>query len=322
MKNYQVIDETLEKPIVSVAMLAYNHSKYINEAIDSVLMQETDFPLQLVIAEDYSPDNTREIILDYQKKYPHIIKLVLQNQNVGAKQNNYDLFENLDGKYVAALEGDDYWVTKNKLQRQLFFLEAEENVGLVYTNAMLLENGVFSNRIFSYTNNQKLGIKNCIPTLTTFFINDQSLFKELFDILRNKQWPLGDYPLWLIIGRKYEIKGLDEVTGVYRITPGTASRPSLYSKEFDFIKAIFEIQVLFNNGNEVKIISNNFLREYIKFFIRRGKDIEYNDFILYKDYVKSIKEVSFCLKLLALIVSYKVVALVLSITFDFFKKIK
>lgn len=121
--QYTIIDRTKELPLVSVAMLAYNHEKYIAEAIESVLNQKTDFLIDLVIAEDCSTDKTRSIVLDYQSKNPGKIKLILQNKNVGLKQNKHDLFFNLKGIYVAVLEGDDYWTDPIKLQKQVVFLE-------------------------------------------------------------------------------------------------------------------------------------------------------------------------------------------------------
>ena len=82
MNNFKIVDQTIAKPIVSVAILAYNHQDYIAQAIESVLMQKTKFSVQIVIAEDCSSDNTRSIILDYQK-YPEVIKLILQHKMLG-----------------------------------------------------------------------------------------------------------------------------------------------------------------------------------------------------------------------------------------------
>jgi glycosyltransferase involved in cell wall biosynthesis len=120
---YTLIDETRERPSVSVAMLVYNHERYIAEAIESVLMQKTTFSVQLVIAEDFSSDGTRSILFDYQKRFSDKIKLILQNKNVGLRQNKFDLFLHLQGDYIAVLEGDDYWTDSFKLQKQVNFLE-------------------------------------------------------------------------------------------------------------------------------------------------------------------------------------------------------
>lgn len=112
-----------ERPVVSIGMMAYNHEKYIARAIESVLMQEVNFPFELVIAEDCSTDNTRQIVIDYQKRYPGVIRLILHETNVGMQENSNCLRRACKGKYRANLEGDDFWIDPNKLQSQVNFLE-------------------------------------------------------------------------------------------------------------------------------------------------------------------------------------------------------
>lgn len=112
--------------MVSVFMLAYNHEKYIAEAIESVLMQKTDFDFDIVIGEDCSTDATRHIVLEYAQKYPNKIKPILHNVNVGAMLNQMYVLEACTGKYVAMCEGDDYWTDPFKLQKQVDFLEANK----------------------------------------------------------------------------------------------------------------------------------------------------------------------------------------------------
>ena len=110
-------------PLVSVGMTAYNHEKYIMRALESVLMQEVDFEYEIVIGEDCSQDRTREIILEYQAKYPHIIKPILYEKNVGMKQNYLTVRDTCKGKYRTTLEGDDFWITCDRLKKQVDFLE-------------------------------------------------------------------------------------------------------------------------------------------------------------------------------------------------------
>lgn len=109
--------------MVSVCMIAYNIERFIGEAIESVLMQKTNFPVQLVIGEDMSPDNTRQICIDYRNKYPDRIKLILNEKNLGLTANSINTQNHCDGKYIAMCDGDDYWTDPNKLQIQVDFLE-------------------------------------------------------------------------------------------------------------------------------------------------------------------------------------------------------
>ncbi|HEU4966001.1 MAG TPA: glycosyltransferase [Candidatus Saccharimonadales bacterium] len=122
----------MSKPLVSVCLITYNHAKYIREAIDSVLAQQTNFSWELVIADDCSTDGTREIVREYQERYPERIQLILQDKNVGAEQNWLDLINYPKAKYMAYLEGDDYWTNPNKLQMQADFLEKHPDYALCF----------------------------------------------------------------------------------------------------------------------------------------------------------------------------------------------
>jgi len=116
-------------PLLSVLIITYNHEKFIGKALDSALGQKTNFDYEIVIGEDCSTDKTRQILLEYKKKYPRKVKLVLQEKNVGPNENFIDTYMACTGKYIAMLEGDDYWTNANKLQTQVDFLES--NTGFV-----------------------------------------------------------------------------------------------------------------------------------------------------------------------------------------------
>nr|MBA3706460.1 glycosyltransferase [Bacteroidota bacterium] len=102
---------------------AYNIEKFLPEAIESVLSQKTNFKVEMVIGEDCSTDNTRQIALDYQKKYPEIIRVLLPEKNLGITPNCIATHNACKGKYIALLDGDDYWTDETKLQKQVSFLE-------------------------------------------------------------------------------------------------------------------------------------------------------------------------------------------------------
>lgn len=121
------------EPLVSIVCTTYNHEKYIGEAIESFLMQETNFPFEIIIHDDASTDRTPEIIREYENKYPDIIRPVYQKENQfskGIRGNRITikfLSSLIQGKYVATCEGDDYWTDKNKLQKQVDFLEKNKD---------------------------------------------------------------------------------------------------------------------------------------------------------------------------------------------------
>ena len=106
---------------VSVLMLTYNQERYINEAIRSVMLQETNFPFELVIGNDASTDCTGTICADWQKKYPEQIVLFNRKKNLGLQQNFIQTYTRCRGQYIAICEGDDFWTDKRKLQIQADF---------------------------------------------------------------------------------------------------------------------------------------------------------------------------------------------------------
>lgn len=110
--------------VVSVIMVTYNHEKWIEKALDSVLMQKVNFKYEIIVGDDASTDNTPQILCDYKKKYPDKIRLVLHKKNIGPTKNGHSIRKKMQGKYIAFLEGDDYWTDCNKLQKQVDFLES------------------------------------------------------------------------------------------------------------------------------------------------------------------------------------------------------
>lgn len=112
----------IQEPLVSICCMTYNHEKYIRDAIESFLMQETDFKFEVLIHDDASTDRTADIIRSYEKKYPEIIKPIYQTENQYSKgviiSSTFN-FPRAKGKYIAFCEGDDYWTDPKKLQKQI-----------------------------------------------------------------------------------------------------------------------------------------------------------------------------------------------------------
>lgn len=127
------------KALVSVIMPVYNHEKYVAQAIESVLMQKTDFKYELIIGEDCSTDGSRNIIREYQSRYPNIIKVIYQSENRGMFKNGSMIRKRAKGKYWAFCEGDDYWTDSSKLQKQVDFLENNNRYSAVYHNVLCVD---------------------------------------------------------------------------------------------------------------------------------------------------------------------------------------
>jgi glycosyltransferase involved in cell wall biosynthesis len=125
--------------MVSILCLAYNHEKYIAQALDSFINQKTNFKYEVIINEDCSSDNTKKIIQQYEKRYPTIIKPIYQKENQYSKKVNIEvdyLIPNAKGKYFCFCEGDDYFIDNNKLQKQYDFLENNMDYNFCVHNAI------------------------------------------------------------------------------------------------------------------------------------------------------------------------------------------
>jgi len=219
--------------MVSVDMITYNHEAYIKQAIEGVLMQKTNFKFELVIGEDCSTDRTREICIEYQKKYPDIIKLLLPEKNLGMNENGLQTVNACTGKYIALCEGDDYWTDPYKLQKQVDILEANENIVAVATNAAVCDfkgNTIQKEKIVVSPDN-KDGVYNLheffskgiqYPTLTVVFRNrEMDFIKSKMQYLSNPF--LGDWILWVLLHTLGDFYFINQVTASYRVNPNSVT---------------------------------------------------------------------------------------------------
>lgn len=128
------------KPVVSICCITYNHEPYIEDALEGFLIQETEFPFEIIVHDDASTDKTAEIIREYVAAYPNIIKPILQKENQYSRRGFSfisEVFDKCVGKYVALCEGDDYWIKSDKISKQVSFLEINPNYFLCIHNASI-----------------------------------------------------------------------------------------------------------------------------------------------------------------------------------------
>lgn len=123
---------------LSIIILSYNHQDYITQALEGVFMQKVNFPIELILCDDKSPDNTHSVITEYLKNIPsHIeVKYTRHHNNLGSTPNFYFALQQVTGDYLAFCEGDDYWIDEYKLQKQFDFLEQNPEYSLVFHQAM------------------------------------------------------------------------------------------------------------------------------------------------------------------------------------------
>lgn len=149
MKNWQ---GDPDHPLVSIRCIVYNQEKYIEQCLDGFLMQETTFPFEAVVHDDASTDRTADIIREYEKKYPTIIRPIYETENQYSKHNG-SLIRIMDsamrGKYVAACEGDDYWTDSKKLQLQAEALENNPDCTIAFNRVRFVEEDGSEQNLFA-----------------------------------------------------------------------------------------------------------------------------------------------------------------------------
>lgn len=139
----------MEEILVSIFCTAYNHEKYIATALQGFVEQKTTFRFEVLVHDDASLDRTADIIREYEKNYPEIIRAIYQTENQYSQDPGVvgDLLDEMArGKYVALCEGDDYWIDPEKLQKQISYMEAHPECSLCFTNGQLEENGILTGR--------------------------------------------------------------------------------------------------------------------------------------------------------------------------------
>ncbi len=208
---------------VSVSLITYNHERYIAQALEGVLMQQTDFDYEIVVGEDCSTDGTREIVREYQARYPEKIRTILPERNLGQGGMRI-LVETLRaarGEYVARLDGDDYWTSPHKLQRQVDFLQSSHReCSMCFHNVLAVhEDG--SAPPYLYTSADQKRFTDTRDILWQCYIAGCSpMFRrEVVDALPHWYFDVkfGDWPLHITAGELGKIGYLDETMGVWRI---------------------------------------------------------------------------------------------------------
>src|SRR5665213_148381 len=208
------------RPKVSVCTITYNHERYLEQAVESVAMQQTTFPFEMVIGEDCSTDRTREVAQACLRKYPRLVRLITREKNVGAQANFVENLRACGGSYVALLEGDDYWTDPYKLQRQADFLDVHpEYVGHSY-NAMIFEERSGDSRSFGLADARAYGLGdllhlNYMPTCGVMFRN--GLLPDLPDWFNSIS--AGDWTLHILHARFGDFWYDPTIMGRYRVHP-------------------------------------------------------------------------------------------------------
>ena len=256
------------QPIVSVVMITYGHENYISEAIRGVFMQKTDFPVEFIISNDHSPDNSDLLIKELIKEAPEnfTVHYHFHEKNMGMMPNFVWSLNSAKGKYIALCEGDDYWTDENKLQKQFDFLETNPDYAICFHRTDDLLNDKLVQLNYTYAGAEE-------KTFTTAHIIKNNIIHTPSAVLRNlgkiPDWflelQMGDYPLYLLTSLKGKIKYLPEMMAVYRAGVGVWGSKSTEFRELNLLKSLSVICKNFPDEKTKEQLEDNFFEKSQRF---------------------------------------------------------
>lgn len=279
------------QPFVSISCITFNHEKYIRDAFEGFLMQETTFPVEILVHDDASTDSTADIIREYEARYPSLFRVIYQNENQYSKKVKIGFtyqYTRVRGKYYATCEGDDYWIDPLKLQKQVEFLEKNPEYSLCFHSALVDDSGVkvpkYSHLEEREYSGEEILKRWTIPTASVLF----RVANLDFSKMNNKNYLFSDIVLFLTLAEEGRIWCINENMCVYRRHSGgvsyfTNSNVSTLKK---FISHHEEISKNFG-GKYVKT-ENKILSKY--YVLLGFKQIKKGDLGAINSFYKAIKK--------------------------------
>lgn len=272
--------------VVSVIMITYNQEKYVQRAIESILCQETQFYFEVLVGDDCSNDNTANILRDYKQKYPDKIHLEAREENLGANWNSYHLAKRSKGKYLAYLEGDDYWLGKDRLQNMVDFLERNPFYAgvssrrerrdihgnlLGYDPDERLLNKEFT--VKDFLNGKRFSYTGTV--MKNFYLNSGNKYEAVCRASRN----VGDYFLCMILLDIGDVYILEKAYFVYTVS---TTQGSNYNSMTNYVDSYYD------HINMMRAVASffegryNFIKEFTQrqfdmllFSLKRFKRVEF-----------------------------------------------
>lgn len=261
--------------MVSVVCAAYNHENYIRDALEGFVNQKTNFKFEVLINDDASTDGTADIIREYEKKYPEIIKPIYQTENQyskGIRLVRKFIFPMVQGKYVAYCEGDDYWCDENKLQMQVDYLENHPECSACAHNTLLKNVSDGTEKVMYCETDRNISIEECIKSGAGGYQTSSLIFRQEY-INDNPEFMtsikgVGDYPRAIYLALSGNIYYFGKVMSVYRFgTPGSWT-DRVYRNTDKRIKNLFAIIQMLEMANEYSEYKYD---EYFKSAIKRNE---------------------------------------------------
>jgi glycosyltransferase involved in cell wall biosynthesis len=231
-------DEHSCEAIATALLNTYNQAGFVEQAIESALTQELDHRYEIVIVDDCSTDGTREIVRGYATDHPEQIRVVLLNQNVGRCASRARGIRESRGRYIALLDGDDYWTSPHKLRKQIEFLDSRPECAICFHNVTVVYDDRHRQPHPFHTGNPSQRISERMPQEITSLeqIAVGNFMQTSAVMLRNGL--IAEFPAWYFDGRvdrgfddwalyvlaaeHGDIGYLDEILSAYRVHGGGA----------------------------------------------------------------------------------------------------
>lgn len=281
------------QPLVSVSCATYQHGPYIRQCIEGFLMQKTSFPIEIIIGEDGSSDETVEICKEYAEKYPDLIRLFLRDRSLsqyyddegkfGGRFNGIWCRMSARGKYIALCEGDDYWIDPLKLQKQVDYMESHPKCSLCFhAHQELFQDGSKVD-VHRYSSDvDDCPIKDVIMNGGGFMATNSMLYRRNSLVTPPPKWyfdcPVGDLPLMLLLASSGSVGYIDELWSCYRRdSVGSWSQKmaiSFYKQDIHHKK----IRQMWKSFDE---FTNNRWHSYIEKKIKINNYNHYKSLVLY-----------------------------------------
>lgn len=216
--------ENKSEIMLSIIIPTFNHELYIAKALDSVLMQVTKYNFEVLVGEDMSSDGTRTVLKKYESDYPGFFKIFYRDHNMHNDKicNVQDLYFRAKGKYVICLEGDDFWISENKIERQIEFLEENpEYIAVAHKCIVVDHNGNATDELYLDCHNHEYSLKDflfgIVPGQTATVMYRNFYRYKLFDtsILEMNLVP-GDLLKYYCLITNGKIYCMDDVLSAYR----------------------------------------------------------------------------------------------------------
>lgn len=230
----------MKQPLVSVTIITYKQEEYIEQCIESVLAQKVNFPYEIIIGDDMSPDKTRAICQSYVDKYD-FIRLCPRTKNLGVAGNWADCTRQTKGKYIMMLDGDDYWQNPNKMQMQVDLMEAHPECVLCHTDhdKLRMKTGRLNKAVNKQHNvcppegmiqREIMSGKECMLSSTICMRGDVTRKKIPFDAYLEQGFAREDWPTVVILSAYGEVRYIPISTTTYRVGQPSVTNEINYDK--------------------------------------------------------------------------------------------